>query len=159
MSTLPQQAVVQAFLVDHRKFMRLLLDVEQALRAGDIDRARVLGEALDKTAGPHIAFEEEVLYPTLAERTKENAFVVSLYDEHQDIVAALASLLEEREVTPARQQELQRAFTEGLAHAEHCGTLVSQLAELDEVDQEEALDELKQWRARGVRWTELRRNA
>ncbi len=157
MSTLPKQAVVQAFLTDHRKFMKLLRDVEAALRAGDVERARSLGLMLDETAGPHIAFEEEVLYPALAARTSENTFVASLYDEHQSIRAALASLLDTPEPSPARQRELQQAFAEGLSHAEHCGTLVSQLSALDDVDQEEALDELKQWRTSGVRWTELRR--
>jgi hypothetical protein len=44
------------------------------------------------------------------------------------------------------------AFKEGLEHAEHCGTLISQLASLDAAAQAKALGELQQLRASGLSW-------
>lgn len=159
MSILSKSAVVQAFLVDHRKFMKLLRDVGEALNIGDVELARELGATLDKVGGPHIAFEETVLYPTIDEKTHDRAFVSNLYKEHQSIVAALARLLEDTELDAQDVDELKAAFAEGLEHAEHCGTLVSRLSALDAVDQQEALDELKQLRASDVTWTRLKRDA
>ena len=85
-----KSALVQAFLVDHRQFMKLLYDVSTALKDGDVKRARMLAENLNSIGGPHIAFEEAVLYPTLQAEGEERAFVDSLYDEHRDIVEAWA---------------------------------------------------------------------
>jgi hemerythrin-like domain-containing protein len=158
MSTLSKSAVVQAFLVDHRKFMKLLRDVGQALRDKDVEKAKTLGRELNRVAGPHIAFEEQVLYPTVEERTHDRVFVAKLYDEHQSIVRALARLLDASRLEAQDIVDLQNAFAQGVDHAEHCGTLISSLSAMDEVDQQEALDELKQLRATGMTWMQLRKD-
>lgn len=157
MSTLSKSAVVQAFLVDHRKFMKLLRDVGLALNAGDLAQARALAATLDKVAGPHIAFEEAVLYPAV--RGHDHTFVTGLYDEHQSIVRALDRLLNESELDATSRQEIADAFDQGVRHAEHCGTLVSQLSALSPDDQREALDELYQLRASDLKWTELKKGS
>jgi hypothetical protein len=56
-------------------------------------------------------------------------------------------------------QEVAAAFDEGIRHAEHCGTLVSQLSALSPDDQREALDELCQLRASDLKWTELKKGS
>lgn len=159
MCALSKSAVVQAFLVDHRKFMKLLYDVGVALNAGDVQRARELGATLDKVGGPHIAFEEAVLYPTIDQQSDDRSFVPQLYDEHESIVQALSTLLSETEIDTKTLENLRVAFADGLEHAEHCGTLISRLSALDDVDQREALDELMQLRSTDVRWTQLRKDA
>ena len=156
MATIPKSAVTQAFLTDHRKFMRLLRDVCQALNQGETEFARTLARELNHVAGPHIAFEETVLYPLLNEKSDET-FVEVLYQEHQTVVAALQKLLGSEHLTASELTEIQQAFTEGLSHAEHCGTLISSLAAMDDVDQREALDELQQLRASDITWTQLKK--
>lgn len=159
MATLSKSAVVQAFLVDHRKFMKLLLDVALALESSELEKARQFGTELNGVAGPHIAFEEAVLYPSLDEKTHERSFVTKLYDEHQAIVDGLRTLLEMDELDAETAASTAQVFHEGLEHAEHCGTLISRLAALDESDQREALDELIQLRSSGIQWTDLKKEA
>ncbi len=154
-----KSAVVQAFLADHQQFMKLLYEVGAALNAGDVERARQLGAELDRVAGPHIAFEESVLYPAIDKQTQDRSFVPRLYDEHTSIVRALSKLLATGEVDQQGLGELQTAFAEGLGHAEHCGTLISRLSALDPVDQQQALDELHRLRASNQKWTQLKKEA
>ncbi len=157
MSTIPKVAVVQAFLVDHKKFMKLLVDVHAALQCGDISRAKTLGVELNAVGGPHIAFEEAVLYPAIDAATQDRGFVGQLYGEHQTIVKALTELLRLDESDEQRLAEVTEAFRLGVEQAEHCGTLISRLSQMDECDQKEALDELIQLRSSKIVWTELTR--
>ncbi len=155
MSTSAEVAVVQAFLADHQKFMRLLHDVGVALGNHDVSRARELAQQLDIVAGPHIAFEEAVLYPAVGRGTQDPAFVRTLYDEHHSIVQALSRLLREGELDAQSLQDITSAFQKGLGHAEHCGTLISRLAALHKTEQQQALDKLLELRTSDLKWTEL----
>jgi hypothetical protein len=74
-------------------------------------------------------------------------------------VSALEKLLEETECDAKTLDDLQAAFSEGLEHAEHCGTLISRLAAMDEAGQREALDELVRLRTSGLTWTQLKKDA
>jgi hypothetical protein len=159
MSAAPNSAVVEAFLVDHKKFMRLLRDVSVALEEGDTELARQLARELDHVAGPHIAFEERVLYPALDVAIADRSFVRTLFQEHEQIVQALARLLDTQQLDARAVDELKSAFRAGLAHAEHCGTLISRLSALDEAEQREALDKLTRLRTSGLTWTKLKKEA
>lgn len=154
MTTTSQNTVVQEFLEDHKQFMRLLHDVGIALGDRDLPRAQALAEQLDAVAGPHIAFEESVLYPAVERGTRDPAFVKSLYQEHGMIVQALSRLIQDRELDESSLQQITTAFRQGLGHAEHCGTLVSRLAALDENEQQIALKKLRQLRKTGGKWTQ-----
>lgn len=159
MAATSRSAVVQAFLVDHQAFMKLLHEVATALDAGNVHQARQLGEQLDIVAGPHIAFEEAVLYPAIDDQTDDRAFVPQLYDEHAAIVEALARLLSAEEIDEETLGDLSAAFAAGLGHAEHCGTLISRLSSLSQGDQQKALAELLQLRSSNTRWTQLKKGA
>lgn len=157
--TISHSALVSAFLTDHQRFMRLLRDVSLALEAADLPRAQELAIELDAVAGPHIAFEEQVLYPNLRRFTHDRSFVQSLYDEHAAIVDALARLVDDRPLPVDALPALQTAFQAGLDHAEHCGTLISRLAAMSDEEQQAALDRLEQLRLSGIKWTEAKRSA
>ena len=156
---LPKSAVVQAFLVDHRKFMQLLRDVGLALRAGEVERARELAAELNRVGGHHVAFEEAVLYPALDDTSHDRSLVIGLFEEHQNIVSALEQLVDSPSLDAETLQQITLAFEEGTRHAEHCGTLISQLSRLSPDDQREALDELLQLRSSELKWTELKKGS
>jgi hypothetical protein len=153
--TNPGNSLVQAFLSDHKTFMRHLRQVAEALHSHDAAAARALARRLDTIAGPHIAFEEAVLYPVIDDATQERGFVQGLYAEHQTVVAALGELIESREMSASRMDDLHSAFVKGLEHANHCGTLISRLATMDECELSDAFDELRQLRAQNIKWTDL----
>ena len=157
MTAISKNAVVQAFLSDHKHFMQLLKHTTEALAAHDLESAKSNAKELNAVAGPHIAFEETVLYPALDNRTHERSFVEQLYKEHREIVDAVEELIECETMSSARIDELHNAFVDGLEHADHCGTLVSNLSAMDEGEQSDALDELKQLRVRKLKWTDLKK--
>ena len=146
-----------AFLEDHRKMMRLMLQLLQALQAGESRLAVETAERLDRQAGPHIEFEEAVLYPLVA-RAEGQAFAERLYSEHQVVLRAIKRLLirgEDRPLDSEAQSDLIDDVQVGLDHAESCGTLVSHLASMPPDQQRQSLERLAQFQREGLRWSEL----
>ena len=72
----------EAFVEDHQHLTRGLNNILQALHRSDLQKAARMAGELDVLAGPHIQFEEEVLYPKVAKAQGEE-FVNGLYHEHQ----------------------------------------------------------------------------
>ncbi len=150
------QSLRDAFVEDHRHLTRGLNRLLKTLRAGDVESGVQIAEELDRTAGPHIQFEEEVLYPEIA-RTRGSEFTGRLYDEHGQALRAIRTLLDadpEELPASAREQVIQDAQT-GLDHAVSCGTLLSHLTTLPEEIQERLLGRLMELRREGRRWSEL----
>lgn len=148
--------LVQSFLEDHRRMTRLLARVHRALEDGQVATARDLAEELDRVGGPHIDFEEQVLYPLIAGAV-DRALAQRLYEEHAVVRKAIAQLLE---TAPAKLERdtvagLLDSFHVGLDHASNCGTLASHLDGLPASKREQALETLQALRELGRRWTTL----
>ncbi len=151
--------LVQSFMGDHVKFMELLKAVFDKVASNDLQAARTFATELNEFAGAHIAFEEAVLYPAIAELNQEDSFVAGLYEEHQMVVSAIASLLQNDDLSSEQLTEIQAHLATGLQHVDHCGTLISRLAAMDDCDQSEALDELQQLRTLKIKWTDMKRES
>jgi hypothetical protein len=67
-----------AFLEDHRHLTKGLAGLLKSLRRSDAPGATMIARELDRVAGPHMAFEETVLYPELVARLGQ-AFVDQLH--------------------------------------------------------------------------------
>ena len=155
MKELHKTTLVNEFLRDHQRFISLLRDVVVFVERGEIATARSLADELDRLAGPHIEFEEKILYPTtiaahgvLLER--------KLLAEHGNFRAGLKQLLsasDARLSRPEFQQRVAAALRGGLKHAESCGLLVSHLDQLTELEQQQALTKLNGLKREGRRWT------
>jgi hypothetical protein len=146
--------LVRAFIADHRAFTRELVALKSALEARDWRAARRLADEVDRLAGPHIAFEEEELYPVLA-RILGDAFAAELYDEHAtgcSLIHALHDLVNCPDERAAA--ELARRAGTMLDHTVRCGSLLSYLNVLDEAEHARLLERLETHRARGVRWSD-----
>ena len=150
-------ALAQAFGADHRSMMRGLAAILREIEAADCAAARQQAHEVDQLAGPHIQFEEEVLYPEIG-RARGAEYERQLRDEHATIRNALARLLA-TEVSPGEErafcEELRPAFETAVQHAESCGTLISHLKTLPSGEQERALARLLQLRELGTRWTAI----
>lgn len=147
--------LITEFLKDHQQFSRLLFEIEKLLGKGKVDEARVRANELDKLAGPHIAFEEAELYPRLAELGAKQVTEELLVDQHHDAIASVRLLIENEQLSESQIKKAQDAFRDGLSHAEHCGSLISLLSQLDERQQAESLTVLLKLRDEGKLWTEL----
>ena len=80
---------------DHRKFKKLLGELEDTTERGVKTREKLL-EQLKAELKPHEAAEEEIFYPALIERLKDDDIVLEGYEEHH----AADVLLDELEDVP-----------------------------------------------------------
>ena len=157
-----QTPLEQAFLEDHHKMMRGLDAVHHALEDGNVPQAVAQARELDRVAGPHIQFEEEVLYPQVGEARGEKYHAV-LIGEHDEARRGVEALLQLGDVLgdnagepgkPGQEEvgEIRDAIRTGLEHGAHCGTLLSHLTTLDPALQQTALNRLLELRRTGSPW-------
>jgi hypothetical protein len=147
----------EAFLEDHRHLTRGLSNILQALRDDHLEEAIRIAEDLDRVAGPHMEFEEEILYPEVG-KSRGSDYVSRLYREHQvalEAVKALISSKNQERLEPQLKEQLLQSLTTGLDHAISCGTLLSHVTSLDQKRQDEMLTRLLDLRRIGHRWSEL----
>lgn len=147
--------LITEFLKDHQQFSRLLFEIEKLLGLGEVTKAKARAAELNQLAGPHIAYEEKELYPRLVSLGETNVTEDHLVDQHHDALDALRLLDETDELSDAQVQLAREGFQHALSHAEHCGSLISLMATLDESEQAESLVELERFREEGKLWTEL----
>lgn len=147
--------LIAEFLKDHQQFSRLLYEISKLLSDHNLAKARLRGEELDVVAGPHIAYEEAELYPRLAALGEHRVTEQQLVDEHAHMCDALRTLLTDESPDDRALGSIRAGFEDALAHAEHCGTLISLMAGLDKQQQSESLARMLELRAAGQKWTEL----
>ena len=118
--TTNQLSLTKEFLHDHQRMTRMLSDIVDRLERGDKKDAQSLAEELDHLAGPHIAFEESVLYHTVGTAQGEN-YQRKLLTEHNVARAGLKRLLEANNDQLQDAEFLRQvlaALRAGLKHAE-----------------------------------------
>lgn len=147
--------LIAEFLKDHQQFSRLLYQISKLLQEGKIDLARERARDLDRIAGPHIAYEEAELYPRLSELGAKGVSEKMLVNQHHEALNAVRALIDAESPDKQSLEAIQTGFQGALAHAEHCGSLISLLNGLDENAQAASLETLKTFREGGKKWTEL----
>lgn len=152
--------VVEEFVADHRRMTRRLAELLATVRRGDLKTAVDEADRIDREAGPHIEFEERVLYPEVG-KARGAALEEKLRAEHETIRGGLLRLkqLKDQDArNPQVRDELEKTFETAIEHAEHCGTLISHLEVLPPQRKQAALNRLEEFRRAGRRWTELHRD-
>ena len=92
----------EAFREEHRQMRDMLLGLMDAIEANDVESVRQGIVEMAAHAGPHFHYEEQVLYPALAEIYGDD-YVEKLAAEHDaalEAVRELAELAEAEEITP-----------------------------------------------------------
>lgn len=146
----------EAFLEDHRRLIRGLEEILDALQAADESGAAKAAARLDDEAGPHMEFEEEVFYPRLAS-IHGQGFVDRLIEEHEaghTALELLISLEPGQELSPEQRETVEEGVRTALGHALGCGTLMSELGADDRVADPKDLERLRNYRKSGSRWTD-----
>lgn len=80
---------------DHEKFKKLLKQLEETTERALKTREKLVDE-LKREIKPHEAMEEEVFYPVLREKLKDDDIVLEGYEEHH----AVDVLMDELESVP-----------------------------------------------------------
>lgn len=153
-----QRVLEEEFATDHRELTRGFSQLLDLLKSRSDEDARNLADHIDQVAGPHIEFEETVLYPVVAQ-AEGHDFATGLYSEHQTALEAISSLVSRAEDVPIDEETRKRLIDQvqtGLDHAVSCGSLLSHLTALDEGTHETFLKKLRSCRESGVRWSERR---
>lgn len=143
------------FLEDHRVLIADLKRLIAAVESGDADEWRRLALALDRDAGPHMTFEEEVLYPRLAE-VHGDELVARMVSEHEVGHRAVTTLLAKPEGEELEAGERARVLEDlqvALGHLMSCGTLLSELKSSQAARDARDLDRLEELRQRAGRWS------
>jgi len=92
----------EVFRGEHRQMHDMLLGLMDAIEANDIESVRQGIAEMAAHAGPHFHYEEQVLYPAIAEIFGDD-YVERLGAEHDaalEAVQELADLAEAEEITP-----------------------------------------------------------
>ena len=147
--------LIAEFLKDHQQFSRLLYQISRLLKEGKTELARERAKDLDALAGPHIAYEEAELYPRLVRMGERSVTEEMLVGQHHEALDAVRALIDSDHLDEERLEAIQDGFKGALAHAEHCGSLISLMSQLDETEQSDSLRELIRLREVGQKWTEL----
>ena len=151
---LEQLPLLREFLTDHEKMSQLMLHAVVSLEEGDLDAARQSAKALNKVAGPHIAYEESELYPRISGESLISTTTREMYDEHRAVATARKLLLENPIPDQSTLDRILEGPRAGIHHAEHCGSLVTLLAALPKPEQDESLKKLLAYREQGRMWTD-----
>jgi len=144
------------FIEDHQKLTSAFQQVIDAVELNDPKRMCESAESLNRVAGPHMEFEERILYPQVGE-DRGDGFEQKLLQEHQVARSAILSLTDREDVplATADRARIMEQLRIGLDHAISCGALLSHITVSSEERQQVMLQELRELRRKGIRWTEL----
>lgn len=146
----------EEFLRDHRVLTKGLDAILDALQDGRTTEAIERAADLDRQAGAHMAFEEEIFYPRLAE-VRGQKFVDRLVAEHEVGQRAIRALARHPAAEPLAEEDRKRIVADvetALGHVLSCGTMLSELDSGDEIADDRALGRLRELRTSGERWTD-----
>ena len=147
----------EAFIEDHQKMTRALSELLRLVEANQMALASSKARELDALAGAHIEFEEKRFYPQV-QKSRGEAYVANLYDEHQsgvEAIRALEAIEDPDAVDASEREEILGHLRRALEHAVSCGTLLSHVTSLSATEQQELLADLERFREAGHLWTEL----
>ena len=147
----------KAFIEDHQQLTRGLYAVQRAIDRSDFAQATAVAEKLDRSAGPHIEFEERVFYPALEPILGKNV-IRAFLREHEAGRTALLQLLSLKDETTVEAPDIasiNAQLTTAREHALSCGSLLSHIDAFDSQEIERMLDSLYDIRRQGHRWTGL----
>ena len=147
--------LIAEFVKDHQQFSRLLYEISKLLEEDKIEAARTRAKELDSIAGSHIAYEEAELYSRLSQLGEKSVSKESLVKEHHEVLDSLKILLFHPHPDETELRGVKSGFRAALAHAEHCGSLISLMSRLNEQQRSESLKTLYRLRAEHRKWTEL----
>lgn len=147
--------LIAEFLKDHQQFSRLIYEISNLLETNKFEKARERAKELDAVAGPHIAYEEAELYPRLAALGENATLEETLVGQHHEALDALRDLLNIANPNEEQLESIKAGFRDSLTHAEHCGSLISLVTQLEASEQSESLDVLRRLRKQGKNWTDL----
>ena len=146
----------EEFLQDHRVLTRGLNHILDALQQGRTAEAIDLATEIDEEAGAHMAFEEEIFYPRLAE-VRGQDFVDRMISEHaigQRAIEALARHPRDVEIEPDEKKRIVADLEIALGHVLSCGSMLSELESGVAEADESALARLRELRDTSERWTD-----
>jgi len=151
-----RQNVIETFSDEHYQTRDNLLELSEAIRDDDLDRAEELVHEVNADAGPHFQYEEDSLYPALIpffgeEKVKE---LVAEHDEAIEAARKLAELTGRDSLTEEEKQEALRAIPDIMVHVSDCEGLIVYLEKADDEVFEEIDESIKEAHEQGLTLTE-----
>ena len=152
---MPRSELETEFLADHKKMTRAFRDLIDAVNVNDVEQFRGIANQLNAIAGPHIAFEESVLYPRV-DQNSSKAVSSKLCDEHDTARSAIGRLIQQSgPLTDEDRKLVVEQLQVGFKHAVACGSLLSHLTVATNQEQQQMLAELKEFRRQKRLWTDI----
>ena len=152
--TEPASVLMNAFREDHAKLGTEFHELSTCLRGGDLDGAKRAARVLDRDAGAHIAFEEEVFYPRIAALLDRDE-AARLLAEHSEGFEVVARLCVEQGKTPLSRETQQQLLAQSErmeSHIAECGEMFEAIGRIPAPEQRALYDALITWRKRAPSW-------
>ncbi|MDO8426866.1 MAG: hemerythrin domain-containing protein [Deltaproteobacteria bacterium] len=142
---------IAEFREDHRKVRDGILEITDALKEKDVQKAREILGQLNVLVGPHFRYEEEHLYPAL--RTFLGEYVDQLIKEHNNVIdtaKVCASLLSRDSLTDKESEEAAKAAMQLLIHVSNCDGLAILSERLSSKEMDRLAESYAEARTKGV---------
>jgi hemerythrin len=139
------QDFIKGFQNDHRKVIDHLIELQAAIQADEMPKARDILKSLDRLVGPHFKFEEEHLYPELRLFLGER--IDEMLKEHEGAVSITGSLVNYLSKDKHSQEEKKAALRDlsgFFVHAANCDGLVLLAERLTEEKRRELTEKFQQ---------------
>lgn len=152
---------IEVYRDEHRLIRDSVLDIVDAGRQGDVDRALELVERFDEEIGPHYRYEEEALYPKMTrflgeERAEE---LIDLQEESIAAVREMKAILGDGTITHEEDGRLDESMYSLMGHIYDCDVAILMetltAEELDDVS--EAIERSYEEAVPLVEWAETMR--
>jgi len=143
-----------AFKADHALLGSGFYTLATCLHNKNISDAKSVATKINIDAGPHIAFEEEVFYPTLKRFIKQQE-LDEMYSEHKlgrALLEKVLSIDESAHLQDAIQKELLAQIDVIESHISQCGELFGMMENLNESEMQYLYDKLTDYQLLAPHW-------
>ena len=143
------------FEKDQQATIALLSKVRGLLNKGEITRARVFCDELDRLAGPLVRFHKLDLYPRISGVAIQSAYTQQLTKRQRKAAIAIRMLLENSTPTQSKLREISDGLRTGLDYLRSCNAFADLLEALPSEAQRQSLLVLLECRRNPRTWTDM----
>ncbi len=150
-----KEKVFEAFHADHAALGQALHELRTLLAAGETKKAQLCAAKLNRTAGAHIAFEENDFYPALKHALSESE-IEAMYNEHADglsVIQGISDAETSQLANPLVKADFLLRIEALQGHVAECGDLFGAMGALTEEEFKVLYGQIEYWRKQAPHWT------
>lgn len=131
--------IIENFREEHRFVRDTLLDIADAARRGEAEEVEGLVDELIEATGPHFRYEEESLYPNIAQFVGEER-VSEMLTDHDGAIAAvkeMKDILAEETISESEGERIAELTQAMMTHVQDCDGIAVLMENLSDEEMDE----------------------